>query len=200
MQSKVPLISFSGEGIRRTTNFLRLISFLFFGEKSGQSFYYRKLAGNIPDSKTVKHLLEYLDILGFRKAKFVMGRGFYSEDNINSLYKEHVKFLVGAKFSFKFIKNNLDDVYEDIHIFTNFDEGIRTYGYTVISEWDNSQKRPYKGGIIKEKRRIYIHCYSALKKVPMMNSSLINALPACAVNCWRAGTWKNIRKLMAGLK
>ena len=34
---------------------------LVFGEKSGLPFYYGKLAGNIPDSKTVKHLLEDLD-------------------------------------------------------------------------------------------------------------------------------------------
>ena len=41
----------------------------------------------------VKHLLEDLDILGFGKTKFVMDRGFYSEDNINGLYKEHVSNL-----------------------------------------------------------------------------------------------------------
>ena len=81
---------------------------LVFGEKSGLPFYYRKLAGNIPDSKTVKHLLEDLDILGIGKTKFVMDRGFYSEDNINGLYKEHVKFLVGVKMSLKFIRKNLD--------------------------------------------------------------------------------------------
>ena len=60
---------------------------LVFGEKSGLPFYYGKLAGNILDSKTVKHLLEDLDILGFGKTKFVMDRGFYSENNINGLYR-----------------------------------------------------------------------------------------------------------------
>lgn len=137
---------------------------LVFGEKSGLPFYYRKLAGNIPDSKTVKHLLEDLDILGFGKVKFVMDKGFYSEDNINGLYREHVKFLVGVKLSLKFITRNLDDVYDDIRVFTNFDESISTYGYTVTSEWDYSQKRPYKGDIIKEKRRIYIHYYYSIEK------------------------------------
>lgn len=51
-----------------------------------------------------KHLLEDLDILGFGKTKFVMDRGFYSEDNINGFYREHVKFLVGVRLSLKFIK------------------------------------------------------------------------------------------------
>lgn len=137
---------------------------LVFGEKSGLPFYYRKLAGNIPDSKTVKHLLEELDILGFGKAKFVMDRGFYSEDNINGLYREHVKFIVGARLSLKFIKNNLDNVYDDIRMFNNYDDGIATYGYTVSSEWNYIQERPYKGDVIKDKRRIYIHYYYSIEK------------------------------------
>ena len=137
---------------------------LVFGEKSGLPFYYRKLAGNIPDSKTVKHLLEDLDILGFGKTKFVMDRGFYSEDNINGLYKEHIKFLVGTKLSLKFIKKHLDEVYDDIRMFINFDESINTYGYTVMTDWDYTQNRPYKGDVIKDKRRIYIHYYYSIEK------------------------------------
>lgn len=137
---------------------------LVFGEKSGLPFYYRKLAGNIPDSKTVKHLLEDLDILGFGKTKFVMDRGFYSEANINGLYKDHVKFLVGAKLSLSFIKKNLDRVYDDIRMFNNYDEGLSTYGYTVTADWDYTQDRPYKGDTIKDKRRIYIHYYYSIER------------------------------------
>lgn len=137
---------------------------LVFGEQSGLPFYYRKLAGNIPDSKTVKRLLEELDILGFGKTKFVMDRGFYSEENINGLYHEHIKFLVGAKLSLKFIKKHLDEIYDHIRMFTNFDEGIHTYGYTVTANWDYTQKRPYKGDTIKEKRRIYIHYFYSIEK------------------------------------
>lgn len=137
---------------------------LVFGEKSGLPFYYRKLAGNIPDSKTVRHLLEDLDILGFGKTKFVMDRGFYSEANINSLYNEHVKFLVGAKMSLKFIKSNLDAVYDDIRMFTNFDESFNIYGYRVTTEWEHTQARQYKGDVIKGTRRIYVHYYYSIDK------------------------------------
>ena len=77
---------------------------LVFGEKSGLPFYYRKLSGKIPDCKTVKHLLEDLQILGFNKAKMVMDRGFYSEKNINDLYKDHVKFLIGCRMNLRFIQ------------------------------------------------------------------------------------------------
>lgn len=136
---------------------------LVFGEESGLPFYYRKLAGNIPDSKTVKHLLEDLDILGFGKTKFVMDRGFYSEDNINGLYRDHIKFLIGAKLSLKFIRKHLDEVYDDIRMFVNFDESINTYGYTVSAQWEYTQERPYKGDVIKDKRRMYIHYYYSIE-------------------------------------
>ncbi|KMO86321.1 hypothetical protein AB840_08845, partial [Megasphaera cerevisiae DSM 20462] len=50
------------------------------------------------------------------------------------------------------------------HMFTNFDEGINTYGCTVTSEWDYVQERPYKGDVIRDKRRIYIHYYYSIEK------------------------------------
>lgn len=137
---------------------------LVFGEKSGLPFYYRKLAGNIPDSKTVKHLLEELDILGFGKAKFVMDRGFYSEENINGLYREHLKFLVGVKLSLSFIRKNLNAVYDNIRMCTHFEETINTYGYTVTADWNYIQERPYKGDVVREKRRIYLHYYYSIEK------------------------------------
>jgi hypothetical protein len=86
---------------------------LIFGETSNLPFYYRKLAGNIPDSKTIKNLLADLDVLGFSKVKLVMDRGFYSEDNINALFKEHLKFLISAKISLAFIRKHLDTIYDD---------------------------------------------------------------------------------------
>jgi transposase len=102
--------------------------------------------------------------MGFGKTKFVMDRGFYSESNINGLYKEHVKFLVGVKTSLKFFRKNLDVIYDDIRMFNNFDESIATYGYTVSTDWDYTQERPYKGDVIKEKRRMYIHYYYSIEK------------------------------------
>ena len=104
-----------------------------------------------------------LDILGFGKTKFVMDRGFYSEDNINGLYRDHIKFLVGTKLSLKFIRKHLDEVYDDIRMFVNFDESINTYGYTVSAQWEYTQERPYKGDVIKDKRRMYIHYYFSIE-------------------------------------
>ncbi len=132
---------------------------LVFGEKSHLPFYYRKLAGNIPDSKTVKHLLATLDVLGFSKVKLVMDRGFYSEANINALFKEHLKFLISVKISLTFIRDGLDSLYEGFRSFESYSEKYDLYCHTVQTEWQYTQHRPNKGDTLSTPKRIYIHYY-----------------------------------------
>lgn len=137
---------------------------LVFGEESNLPFYYRKLAGNIPDVKTVKNLLSDLDILGFKKVKLVMDRGFYSQDNINAMYREHLKFLVSAKTSLAFVRKELDTVYDDFRTFEYYNEAYQLYSTTIQSAWNYTQERPYKGDTLEDKRRIYIHLYYNIDK------------------------------------
>lgn len=132
---------------------------LVFGQESNLPFYYRKLSGNIPDVKTIRHLLEDLNILGYSKVKLVMDRGFYSEYNINCLFQNHVKFLVSAKMSLNFIRNELDAIYDNFRSFEHYDENYALYSRTVRTTWSYTQKRPYKGDNLKDSRRIYIHYY-----------------------------------------
>ena len=137
---------------------------LIFGQESNLPFYYRKLAGNIPDTKTVRRLLEDLDILGYSRVKLVMDRGFYSEDNITSLFQNHVKFLVSVKMSLAFVRKELDAIYETFRSFEHYDENHELYCRTVRTTWDYSQDRPYKGDVIHESRRLYIHYYYNIEK------------------------------------
>jgi transposase len=132
---------------------------LVYGEESGLPFYYRKLAGNTPDSKTIKNLLADLSDIGFKKVKLVMDRGCYSEDNINELYKAKCKFLVASMTYLKFIRATIDPVYDNIHSFDNYDEDYGLYGYTVPIKWTYTQKRPHKGDTISEKKQMYVHVY-----------------------------------------
>ena len=137
---------------------------LVFGETSNLPFYYRKLAGNIPDSKTIKNLIAELDILGFSKVKLVMDRGFYSEDNINALFKEHLKFLISVKMSLAFIRKELDIIYDGFRTFEHYSEKYELYCHTVQTEWLYTQYRPYKRDTLSELRRIYIHYYYNIDK------------------------------------
>jgi transposase len=137
---------------------------LVFGEKTNLPFYYRKLAGNIPDSKTVKHLLSELDLLGYSKVKLLMDRGFYSEDNINALFKDHLKFLISVKMSLAFVRKELDAIFERFRTFEHYSEKYELYCHTVQTEWSYTQYRPYKDDTITEAKRIYLHYYYNIDK------------------------------------
>lgn len=137
---------------------------LVFGENSGLPFYYRKLAGNIPDVSTVNNLLTDFQALGFEKVKLVMDRGFYSEANINGLLKEHLKFIVAVQTNVSFVRNTIDTVYNSHRCFENFDDQHELYSQTVLTEWNYQQERPYKKDVIVEKRRIHLHIYFNIEK------------------------------------
>jgi len=130
-----------------------------FGEESLLPFYYRKLAGNISDVSTVKQLLKDMEFLGYKRVKMVMDRGFYKELNINDLYTEHIKFLIGVKLSLKFISSELDNVRDTIRSWENFLPDAEAYGVTVPIQWSYRRARPYKQDEIKENRRMYVHIY-----------------------------------------
>jgi len=137
---------------------------MIFGEESNLPFYYRKLPGNMPDSKTVKNLLSELNIYGFSKVKFVMDRGFYSEKNINDLFKQHIKFLLGVKISLAFVKRELNEIYDNFRSFDHYSEKYELYSRTVHTTWNYIQERPYKKDKLKDKKRIYIHYYYNIDK------------------------------------
>jgi transposase len=137
---------------------------LLFGEISNLPFYYRKLPGNIPDVKTLKNLLADMDFLEFGKVKLVMDRGFYSESNVNALYQHHLKFLLATKVSLKFVRKELDQVRDTIRTRANYNSTYRLHMHTAMIPWEYTQKRPYKGDVIKDTRRMYLHLYYNAEK------------------------------------
>lgn len=129
---------------------------LLFGEESGLPFYYRKLPGNITDVSTIRELVEEFDVMGYKKIKLVLDRGFYSQKNINALYKHHQKFIVGTKLNLKYVKKILDEERENLKLWTHLQGQFNTNGICRPIEWDYEQERPYKGDVLKEKRRAYL--------------------------------------------
>ena len=132
---------------------------LLFGEKSGLPFYYRKLAGNIPDVKTLNELLKEFDVLGYGKVKLVLDRGYYSADNINGMYKNHLKFLVGANTTVSYVKDAIKKHGSKMQTWSSYNEEYEIYHISETIAWKYTQKRPYKGDEINEERRMYLHLY-----------------------------------------
>ena len=129
------------------------------GQQSRLPFYYRKLAGNIPDVRTLKKLLADMNTLGYKKIKVVLDRGFYSASNINDLYKHHMKFLIGAKLSPKVVESHLDTVRDKMQNWTYYSQDYQLYSYSLPITWNYVQDRPNKGDSIKANRRMYLHLY-----------------------------------------
>lgn len=132
---------------------------LVFGQESGLPFYYRKLPGNATDVKTVRNMLADIDFLNLKKVHLVMDRGFYSAENINELYKEHHKFLMGAKLSLRLVSEHLDNVRHSLREWSNYCENHEVFALCVPAKWNYIQDRPYKGDTIREERRMYLHLY-----------------------------------------
>ena len=132
---------------------------LLYGEESMLPVYYRKLAGNITDVKTIENLIKDIDFLKLKKLKLVMDRGFYSEKNINDLMKHHHKFLIGAKLSLKFVSKRLDSIRDDFVTRFNYNSELKLYVMSFMEEWDYTEEKPRSGENINDKRRIYLHFY-----------------------------------------
>lgn len=132
---------------------------MLFGQESGLPFYYRKLAGNIPDVKTVRNLLADLEYLGCQKIKLVMDRGFYSEENVNAMFRDHLKFILATKLNLTYVKKELDQIRKTIRNWENYDQRYELYAQTSTITWVYKQDRPNKGDQIKQDRRLYLHLY-----------------------------------------
>lgn len=137
---------------------------LLYGEKSGLPFYYRQLAGNIPDVKTVNTLVRELDAMGYGKVKFVMDRGFYSKENIDHLYQHHHKFIVAVSTKLSFVKQHIAELGEGIRDHSNYNSDFALGMVSHNISWDYAHKRPYKGDVLKEPRRMYLHLYYNVQK------------------------------------
>jgi transposase len=132
---------------------------LLFGQESRLPFYYRKLAGNIPDVKSLRKLLLDMNNLGYKKIKVVLDRGFFSAANINDLYRLHIKFLIAGKISLKLVMPHLNTVRDTMRSWPHYNQTYQIYAYSLPIRWNYVQDRPYKGDAIKANRRIYLHLY-----------------------------------------
>ncbi len=130
-----------------------------YGESSRLPVYYRKLPGNITDVKTVENLVKDIDVLKMKKSNLVMNRGFYSEANINGLFRKHHKFLIGVKTSLKLVRNKLEEIRDGFVSRQHYNSENQLYIKSFTQEWDYKATKPRTGEVIIDKRRIYVHYY-----------------------------------------
>ena len=166
---------------------------LLFGEASGLPFYYRKLPGNITDMKTVKQLMAEFAVMGYKKVHVILDRGFYSRENINLLYKNHQKFIIGVKLNLNYVCKVLDEERETLKLWSNYQSQFGAYAICRSITWDYEQQRPYKGDVLKESRRAYLHLFYNPEKAASDEASM-NAYLTSLYQDLEQGTLKEYRQ------
>lgn len=147
-------------GMNKDHDFLPQINLaMIFGESSRLPVCFRKLPGNIADVTTVFNLLEEMDFLKTGKVKLVMDRGFYSETNINELYRRHYKFLMSAKKSLKFVGKKLEEVQLTMVSRAHYSSKYGIYYDSSLIDWDYSETKSRSGEVVRDTRRMYLHLY-----------------------------------------
>lgn len=129
-----------------------------FGEKSKLPVYYRKLAGNIADVSTIKKLLIDMDFLGLEKVNFVLDRGFYSRENVNALYRNKHKFIVGGRANTAVVKEAIAEMREKVKEWQNYNELHDVYCITKKDKWSYEFVNK-KGEKTIENRQFFVHTY-----------------------------------------
>lgn len=132
---------------------------LLYGEQSRLPVYYRKLPGNITDVKTIRKLMLDLDFLKIEKVKLVLDRGFYSEENINSLYQNHHKFLIAVQKSLKFVQAKLDEVRDTMRSRACYSSKFQINFHSCTIDWNYRELKKRSGAVENGERRMYLHLF-----------------------------------------
>jgi transposase len=147
-------------GMNKDHEHLRQINLaLMVGETSGLPVYFRKLPGNITDVKTLFNTLARMEFFDIGHVKLVMDRGFYSEANINDMYRRHYKFLIAARKSLKLVRDKLDEVRDEMTTRAYYSSAHGIYYASFLTEWKYSETKPRSGETVKGVRRLYLHLF-----------------------------------------
>jgi transposase len=130
-----------------------------FGEKSNIPFFYKKMAGNMPDSKTVKDLLLDLKDHGFKKLKLVMYKGNSTIDNINAMIESKHDFLLPVKLQLNFIKGALSEFKAKERDYNSYNVFQNVYSETILYEWKYQVLSKNKKDKIEKSKTLYMHLY-----------------------------------------
>lgn len=141
--------SFVRNGYNRDKEALPQINLLMVtGEKTHLPVYYQMLPGSIHDVSTLRMNLQKMYLFDMKSLSLVMDKGFYSERNIDELYRLHHKFLIGVPFSTsladKAVERNREAIVSHHHLIEVM--GNELYAVT--------ESKPWKGS-----HRMYVHTY-----------------------------------------
>jgi transposase len=143
---------------------------LIFGQQSKLPVYYRRIPGNIVDVQTLDSTIKHLDLLGIKGVRFILDRGFYSQQNVDTMLSRiGTHFTLAAPVRRKWVEKIIDEYSNrmctpDNHYLLEDDEFI--YAKSQLYKWSNSR------------RRLYLHLYYNDFRAVTDHNNFINELKA----------------------
>jgi transposase len=126
---------------------------MLFGQKSGLPAYFRCLPGFISDVSTLKATMKSLDFLDQKKLTFVLDRGFFSESNLDELFRMGHHFVLAPPTGRKWIRAIIDLHRDSIRLpdcYRRDDDGEALFMTTHLYN--------------RKGRRCYLHIYFNAKR------------------------------------
>jgi transposase len=141
---------------------------MLYGQKSGLPAYYRRLPGNVPDTKTLQTTMTALGFLGQTRLSVVLDRGFYSEKNVDALLSKKYGFVMAVPTGRLWVRNIIDQYYNDVtspEKYRQVGENEVLYMVSHVHRWKN--------------RRCYLHLYYNATRAAEDYDNLIGKLITC---------------------
>jgi transposase len=134
---------------------------LLYGQQSKLPAYYRRIQGNINDVKTLEYTINSLNLFNIKGFRFILDRGFYSENNVTELLdRPGTHFTLAIPIRRKWVEKEIDKSYDTFCIPDNFyklDNDDHIYALSKLYKWYNSPRRLYLHIYYNEYRAIDDH-------------------------------------------
>ena len=102
-------------GYNRDKEKLPQINFgMYYGEESKLPLYYRIYPGSIPDKAHLRYMVEDNGVISCKAARFVMDRGFYSQENLQYLVQKGCRYIMALPGHMKFCQELIEKHREEV--------------------------------------------------------------------------------------
>jgi transposase len=140
---------------------------MLFGQKGRLPVYYQQLPGNVTDVTTLHALTKTFKAMDVDSPNYVMDKGFYSKQNIDTLLTHRHKFTVSVPMNNKWVQHAVDDIYDDVHGprgYQQIDNEV-LYVHTRLYPWGDDNRRCYL--------HLYYNAYARAIAVDRFNEELL---------------------------
>jgi len=139
---------------------------MYYGQNSLLPLYYSVYPGSIPDKSHLEYMLRDNKIIGCKKVRYVMDRGFFSADNLQRVTESGNRFIIAVPNSNNFTKELIDK-----------------YRNQIIgrSECRLGKDLPYAKSVIRNDfgMRVNAHIYYSSAKATAEENNLFEEIEKC---------------------